>query len=175
MSTIWVKRRSRLALSSHRERRLVFLGREHLAAFVHAGLQVDVVRPAQLAGLLVLDKAVGLQSVVRAAHAGARGRDFAFGDGHGKRFFGLADIVGEAAAPSRVSAALCPKGRTYSRKRSGESSWDRGNRWPTGTPVQCWLSGTPPPRSTSIRGSWGSARTGVTNKTAGCASCRSLA
>ena len=33
----------------------VFLGREDLAALVHAGLQVDVVRPAQLAGFLVLD------------------------------------------------------------------------------------------------------------------------
>ena len=46
----------------------LFLRREHLAAAIFAGLQVDVVRAAQLAGLLVLD--VGR---LRRAHRGTGG------------------------------------------------------------------------------------------------------
>src|SRR5579871_206706 len=53
--------------------RLVFLWRQHLAALVHAGLQVDVMRAAELAGFLVLDVAVRLQRFMRAPHACARG------------------------------------------------------------------------------------------------------
>ena len=52
---------------------LVFLRRQDLAALVHAGLQVDVVRALQLAGFLVFDEGVGAQRVVRAAHVAPRG------------------------------------------------------------------------------------------------------
>jgi len=61
----------------------VFLGGEDLAAFVHAGLQVDMVRAAELAGVLVFDIAVGRQGVVGPAHAAPRRGDFSLGDGHG--------------------------------------------------------------------------------------------
>src|SRR3569832_2629671 len=40
------------------ERESVFLRRQDLAALVHAGLQVDVVRPLQLARVLVIDVGV---------------------------------------------------------------------------------------------------------------------
>jgi hypothetical protein len=36
---------------------------QHLAALVHAGLQIDVVRTAQLAGILVLDIGRALERV----------------------------------------------------------------------------------------------------------------
>ena len=63
---------------------LVFLGRDDLAALVHAGLQVDVVRPLQFAGFLVLDEGIGAQGVVRATHVAARGGGFALRNGHGR-------------------------------------------------------------------------------------------
>src|SRR2546430_7227536 len=56
---------------------------EHLAAAVHAGLEIDVMRPAQLARILVLDIGRPRQGVGRAAHAAARRRCFSFRDGHG--------------------------------------------------------------------------------------------
>jgi hypothetical protein len=62
---------------------LVFLRRQDLAAAVGAGLQVDVVRALQLAGVSVFDIAVGPERMVRAAHATAGGGDFSLGDGHG--------------------------------------------------------------------------------------------
>src|SRR3712207_8517011 len=58
----------------------LFRSLDDLAALVHAGLQVDVVGPAQLAGVLVLHVAVGLQRVVRAAHVAPRGRGLSLGD-----------------------------------------------------------------------------------------------
>src|ERR1035438_2647856 len=61
------------------------LGLEHLAALVHAGLQVDVVRTAQFAGILVLDVSRLLERVGRPAHAAARRRGFSFRHSHGKR------------------------------------------------------------------------------------------
>src|SRR6185437_7700402 len=45
------------------------LGLEHLAATIHAGLQVDMVRTAQLARILVLDISRGLERIGRAPHA----------------------------------------------------------------------------------------------------------
>src|SRR5882724_6395764 len=45
------------------------LGLEDLAALVHAGLQVEVVRTAQFAGILVLGIGRRLQRICRAAHA----------------------------------------------------------------------------------------------------------
>src|SRR5690606_34517532 len=46
-----------------------FLRLQHLTAAIHAGLQVDVVRAAKLAGVLVLDIGRGLQRVGGTAHA----------------------------------------------------------------------------------------------------------
>jgi hypothetical protein len=62
---------------------LVFLRRQNLAAAVGAGLQVDVVRALQLAGVGVFHIAVRPQRMVRAAHATTGGGDFSLGDGHG--------------------------------------------------------------------------------------------
>src|SRR5689334_9279088 len=55
---------------------------EDLTAAVHAGLQVDVVRTAQFARVLVLDIGGTLERVGRAAHATARGRGFSLRNGH---------------------------------------------------------------------------------------------
>src|SRR3954447_342969 len=56
---------------------------EDLAAAVHAGLEVDMVRAAKLARILVLDIGRGLERVGRAAHAAARRRGLSFRNGHG--------------------------------------------------------------------------------------------
>ena len=56
---------------------------EHLTAAIHAALQVDVVRAAQFAGILVLDIGRRLEGVGGAAHAAAGGRGFASRNGHG--------------------------------------------------------------------------------------------
>src|SRR5262249_38921844 len=61
----------------------LLLGLEHLAAAVHAGLEIDMVRPAQLARILVLDVGRLRQGVGGAAHAAPRRRCFSFRDGHG--------------------------------------------------------------------------------------------
>src|SRR5436305_3040550 len=55
---------------------------EHLAALVHAGLEIDVVGAAQFAGILVLDIGWLLQCIRRAAHATPRGRCFSSWNGH---------------------------------------------------------------------------------------------
>jgi hypothetical protein len=60
----------------------VRLHRENLTAPVHAGLQVDMVRAAKLAGILVLDVGRGLKGVGGATHAAPRGRRFSFRNGH---------------------------------------------------------------------------------------------
>src|SRR5690606_10409313 len=53
----------------------VFLRRQNLATAVHAGLQVDVVRTAQFARVLVFDVGRTLQSVCGTAHTAlGRGR-----------------------------------------------------------------------------------------------------
>jgi len=57
---------------------------EHLPATIHAGLQVDVVRTAEFARVLVLDIGGLLQGVGGPAHAAARRRGFSFRNGHGK-------------------------------------------------------------------------------------------
>ena len=59
-----------------------FLGLQDLPALVHAGLQVEVMRAAQFAGILVLGISRLLQRVRRAAHATPRGRCFSTGNGH---------------------------------------------------------------------------------------------
>ena len=60
-----------------------FLRRQHLAAAIHAGLQVDVMRTAHFAGVLVLDIGRGLERVGRAAHAALGRRGFSFWHSHG--------------------------------------------------------------------------------------------
>src|SRR6187549_724935 len=59
------------------------LGLEHGPALVHAGLEVDVVRTAELAGVLVLNVGRLLKRVGRTAHAAAGGRGFSFRNSHG--------------------------------------------------------------------------------------------
>src|SRR5688572_5615169 len=61
-----------------------FLRLQDLAAAVHAGLEIDVVRTAQLTRVLVLDVGRLLERIGRLAHALTRRRGFLFGDGHGK-------------------------------------------------------------------------------------------
>jgi len=57
-----------------------------LAAAIGAGLQIDVVRAAQLARVLVLGVGVRAQGVVGAAHVATRGRYFALRNGHFRLF-----------------------------------------------------------------------------------------
>src|SRR3979490_3148653 len=59
-----------------------FLLLQDLAAFIHATLQVEVVRAAQFPGILVLGIGRLLQRVCRAAHATPRRRCFSTGNGH---------------------------------------------------------------------------------------------
>src|SRR5271170_7762273 len=58
------------------------LGLQDLAAPIHAALEVDVMRAAQLARILVLDIGWRLERIGGAAHAAARGRSLASGNGH---------------------------------------------------------------------------------------------
>src|SRR3954451_13560144 len=59
-----------------------FLGLQDLAALVHPALQVEMVRTAQFAGILVLDIGRLLDRIRRAAHAAARRRCFSSRNGH---------------------------------------------------------------------------------------------
>src|SRR5215813_3810387 len=65
-----------------RKRLRFLLGLQHLPALVHAGLEVEVMRTAQLAGVLVLDISGLLERVRRTAHATARRRSFSAGNSH---------------------------------------------------------------------------------------------
>src|SRR5215218_1086460 len=58
------------------------LDREHLAATVFAALEVDVMRTAALAGLLVLDVGRRLQRIRRPAGSALHARHFFPRDGH---------------------------------------------------------------------------------------------
>src|SRR5262249_41945672 len=55
---------------------------EDLPAAVHAGLEIDVVGPAQLARILVFHIGRPRQRIGGAAHPASRRRCFAFRDGH---------------------------------------------------------------------------------------------
>src|SRR5262245_30221988 len=59
---------TRLSLLGDRCASRLFSRLEHLAAAVHAGLQINVVRATQLARILVLDVARALERIGRAAH-----------------------------------------------------------------------------------------------------------
>src|SRR5882757_9217850 len=58
------------------------LGLEHLAAAIHASLEVDVMRTAQLARVLVLDIGSGGEGIGGAAEAALHQRGFALWNGH---------------------------------------------------------------------------------------------
>ena len=60
----------------------LFLRFQDLAALIHAGLEVDMMRTAQFAGLLVLDPGHCLKLVSRAAHADAAAGHFLAWNGH---------------------------------------------------------------------------------------------
>jgi hypothetical protein len=51
--------------------RLVFGWLENLAAAIHTGLKIDMVRAAKLTRILVFDESVTFQTVMRTAHAAA--------------------------------------------------------------------------------------------------------
>src|SRR5215203_3617677 len=55
---------------------------QHRPALVHAGLEIDVVGAAQLAGILVLDVGRTLERIGRAAHSTPRRRGFSLRNGH---------------------------------------------------------------------------------------------
>src|SRR5206468_8169567 len=77
-----------------------FLLFQHLPALIHAGLQVEVVRTAQLAGILVLGIGRLLQRVRRAAHTTPRRRCFSSGNGHNGPQGVLSEALSEAGRPS---------------------------------------------------------------------------
>src|ERR1044071_7386266 len=79
LAKFWQKRGADVPYSRTRSGFLLF---QHLPALVHAGLEVEVVRTAQFAGILVLGIGRLLQRVRRAAHATPRGRCFSSGNGH---------------------------------------------------------------------------------------------
>ena len=60
----------------------VSAGLQHLATAIHAGLQVDVMRTAQFAGVLVLDVGRGGEGVGGAAETALHRRGLAFWNGH---------------------------------------------------------------------------------------------
>src|SRR4051812_42179955 len=76
-----------------------FLLFQPLPALVHAGLEVEVVRTAQFAGILVLGIGRLLQCVRRAAHATPRGRCFSSGNGHN----GPLGVLSEASSRLRTA------------------------------------------------------------------------
>src|SRR5262249_7201610 len=55
---------------------------EHLPATIHAGFKVDVVRPAQFPGILVLDISRAFEGIGRTPHAALGRRCFSFRHGH---------------------------------------------------------------------------------------------
>lgn len=55
-------------LKAHPKDLLVFLRRDNLTALIDAGLQVNMVRTAQLARVLVFNKGVGTERMVRTTH-----------------------------------------------------------------------------------------------------------
>ncbi len=65
------------------EKRLcAFLRRQNLTTTVHAGLQVDVVRTAKFAGILVFNVGRSLQRIGRTAHAALGRGSFSFRNSH---------------------------------------------------------------------------------------------
>src|SRR5690606_20564999 len=61
----------------------LFLSLENLTPTIHTALQIDMVRTAKFARVLVLDIGRGLECVSRTAHAALRRRRFSFRYSHG--------------------------------------------------------------------------------------------
>src|SRR4051812_12185870 len=80
-----------------------FLGFQDLAALVHAGFQVEVMRTTQFAGILVLDIGRLLDRIRGAAHASPRRRCFSSRNGHYPK--SLARVVG-GHRPTRTARRL---------------------------------------------------------------------
>src|SRR5262245_65410468 len=73
---------------------------EDLPTAVHAGLEIDVVGPAQLARILVLHVGRRRQRIGGAAHPAPRRRCFAFRNGHAVLSWSLGDVRRKACAPA---------------------------------------------------------------------------
>src|SRR5579871_5502672 len=89
---------------------------QHLPALVHPGLQIEMMRAAQFAGVLVFNISRLLERICRAAHATPRGRSFSSGNGHNGSSRGIADAspemrdaLGKRAA-MRIKAGLIEDG-----------------------------------------------------------------
>src|ERR1044071_433831 len=80
---------------------------EDRAALVHAGLQVDVVRPAQLAAVLVLDIGRRLQRIGGTAHTAPGRVGFSLRHGHD------GDLLTTAAAVEGAAHANGPESGAY--------------------------------------------------------------
>src|SRR5215213_10297275 len=83
-----------------------FLLFQHLPALVHAGLQIEVVRTAQFAGILVLGIGRLLQRVRRTAHATPRGRCFSTGNGHVGILWGIVGGIVRGRTPGAMKREL---------------------------------------------------------------------
>src|SRR5262249_57750001 len=89
----------RTAPGGRRSQSDFLLGLEDLAAAIHAGLEIDVVRAAQFAGILVLDIGRRCERVGGAAHPAPRRRSLSFRDGHGSTPVSSVTGCGGAGSP----------------------------------------------------------------------------
>src|SRR6476661_2351228 len=80
--TRYMKPSPRADAKPNRPSGLDLLRLQNLPALILAGLEVDMVRPAQLAGILVLDISRFLQGIGGTAHPATGGRGFSFWNGH---------------------------------------------------------------------------------------------
>ncbi|VTZ62402.1 hypothetical protein EMEDMD4_380063 [Sinorhizobium medicae] len=101
-----------LRISSASDMRLcAFLRRQNLAAAIHAGLQVDVMRAAQFAGILVFDVGRSLEGVSGTAHATLGRARFSFRYSHfilhlsGKTLFSSRKWPGQTDVDLGISRA----------------------------------------------------------------------
>jgi hypothetical protein len=73
---------ARMRLRRSRNSGFLVLRRQNLAAAVHAGLEIDMVRTTQLAGILVFHIGRGRERIGGAAEAALHRRGFSFRNGH---------------------------------------------------------------------------------------------
>jgi len=99
-----------------------FLFDQDLAALVHPGLQIEMMRAAQFAGILVLNVSRLLQRVSGTAHATPRGRGFSSRNGHVMVLAGF--FASNADAPGAwQGAGKLRSGRAYN--GSGRTKLER--------------------------------------------------
>src|SRR3990170_9462 len=82
----------------------LFLDVEHLPAAITARFQIDVMRPAKLAGVLVLDISRRRQGVVGPPVAPLHARGFSFGNSHGANPYQRPGEGGGAFEPALIGA-----------------------------------------------------------------------